>query len=138
MTTLTAPTAAFDIDAYEDVTSADVRIKDPKTGANTAMVVTLAGPEHPDRKRISYAKSRRLRAALAKTGKLPTTDPEDDEADDLELLVTCTLGWVGASVPYSRDNVRKVYADPKRRWLRDQVFAALNERETFTQASVHD
>ena len=124
----------FDLDAYEDVVSADVRIKDPTTGAPTPMLVTLAGPEHPDRKRIAYAKSRRLRAALAKTGKLPTTDPEDDEADELEQLVACTLGWAGASLPYSREAARKLYSDPKRRWLRDQVSAALQERELFTRA----
>ena len=128
-------TQPFDIDAYEDVVSADVRIKNPTTGAPTPMTVTLAGPEHPDRKRLTYAKSRRLRATLAKTGKLPTTDPEDDDADELELLVACTLAWTGASVPYSRDAARKLYADPKRRWLRDQVATALNERELFTQAS---
>ena len=128
-------TDTLNLDAFEDVERADVRIKDPTTSAPTPMVVTLAGPEHPDRKRLSYAKSRRLRAALAKTGKLPTTDAEDDDADELELLGACTLAWVGASVPYSRDAARKLYADPKRRWLRDQVAAALNERELFTQAS---
>ena len=130
----TTTASTLDLDAFEDVTSADVRIKDPTTGAPTPMTVTLAGPEHPDRKRLAYAKSRRLRAALAKTGKLPTTDPEDDAADDLEQLVACTLGWSGASLPYSRDAARRLYADPKRRWLRDQVGAALQERELFTRA----
>lgn len=132
---MTDPAITFDIDAYEDVISAEVRIKDPTTGAPTPMVVTLAGPEHPDRKRMSFAKARRLRAALAKTGKLPMVEPEDDEADELDQLVACTLGWQGASVPYSRDAARKLYADPKRRWLRDQVSASLQERELFTRAS---
>ena len=36
--------------------------------------------------------------------------------------------------PYSREAARKLYSDPKRRWLRDQVASALNERELFTQA----
>lgn len=124
----------FDLEAYEDVTSADVRIKDPTTGAPTPMVVTLAGPEHADRKRLTFARQRRLRAALAKTGKVPVSDPEEDDAEELDMLVACTLGWSGASVPYSPAEARRLYADPKRRWLRDQVAAALQERELFTRA----
>jgi hypothetical protein len=129
-------TDTFDLDAYEDVTSAPVRIKDPTTGAPTPMVVTLAGPEHPDRKRITFARQRRMRAELAKTGRVPVTQPEDDEADELDTLVACTLGWSGASVEYTPAEARKLYSDPKRRWLRDQVSAALQERELFTRACV--
>jgi hypothetical protein len=131
---MTQDTTTLDLDAFEDVTSADVRIKDPTTGAPTPMLVTLAGPEHAERKRLTFAKQRRLRAALAKTGKLPMSDPEDDQADELDMLVACTLGWTGASEPYSRDAARRLYADPKRGWLRDQVATALNERELFTRA----
>ena len=54
----------FDFTAYEDVTSADVRIKNPATGAPTPMAVTIAGPEHPERKRRTFARQRKLRAAL--------------------------------------------------------------------------
>lgn len=125
----------FRLDEYEDVATADVRIKNPKTGAPTSMVVTLAGPEHPDRKRIQFAKSRRLRAELSKTGKLPVTDPEEDEAEETDMLVSCTIGWTGADPAFSKQAARTVYTDPKRRWLRDQVLAALNERELFTRAS---
>lgn len=125
----------FRLDEYEDVATADVRIKNPKTGAPTSMVVTLAGPEHPDRKRIQFAKSRRLRAELSKTGKLPVTDPEEDEAEETDMLVSCTIGWTGADPAFSKQAARAVYTDPKRRWLRDQVLAALNERELFTRAS---
>lgn len=125
----------FDFTAFEDTDRADVRIKDPTTGAPTAMVVTLAGPEHADRKRITFARQRRMRAALAKTGKLQVGDPEDDEADELDLLVICTLGWTGAPVVFSTAEAKRLYADPKRRWLRDQVQAALNERELFTRSS---
>lgn len=126
----------FRLDDFEDVLTAEVRIKNPATGAPTPMVVTLAGPEHPDRKRIQFNKSRRLRAELSKTGKLPVTDPEDDEADETEMLVACTIGWTGAEPAFSKQAARAVYVDPKRRWLRDQVLAALNERELFTRASV--
>lgn len=129
------PEGAFDFASFEDTPTADVRIKDPKTGATTAMVVTLAGPEHPDRKRILFARQRKARAALSRTGKLTMSDPEDDEADQVDLLVACTLGWKGAAVPFSPAAARALYNDPKRRWLRDQVQEALDQRELFTRSS---
>lgn len=128
------PAEPFDLEAFEDVDRAEVRVKNPTTGAPTSMVVTLAGPEHSERKRLSFAKQRRMRASLAKTGKIPVNDPEEDEAEELDMLVASTLGWRGASVDFSRDAARKLYGDPKRRWLRDQLLAALNERELFTRA----
>lgn len=124
----------FDPLSIEDVPTGELRVRDA-TGAPTAMVITLAGPEHPERKRRLFSRQRRLRAALSKTGKLPVGDPEDDEADELEELVACTLGWRGAVQPYSPAAARQLYADPKRRWLRDQVKAALEERELFTRSS---
>jgi hypothetical protein len=124
----------FDWTAYEDVDRADVKIKTP-AGAATPMVVTLAGPEHPDRKRLTFAKQRRMRAALSKTGKFPVNDPEEDEAEALDVLVASTLGWTGAPEPFSTAAARKLYSDPKRRWLRDQIEAAMNERELFTRSS---
>lgn len=131
----------FDVADYEDVTSADVTIKDPSTGAPTALVITLAGPEHPARKKLSFDKQRRMRAQLQKTGKLQLGDPEEDEAEELEQLAAFTLGWRGlrsggADVPFSAEAARTLYASPKRRWLRDQVKAALDEREHFIRRSV--
>ena len=129
-----AASAVFEFTDFEDVSAASVAIKNPVTGAPTPMVITLAGPEHPDRKRIAFAKQRRMRAGLAKTGKLQVGDPEEDEAEELDLLVACTLGWTGSPVPYSPAAARALYSDPKRRWLRDQVHTALHERELFTRA----
>ena len=130
-----ANVATFDFTSVEDVTSGSVRIKDPTTGAPTSMVVFLAGPEHPERKRRVFARQRRLRSQLAKTGRLPMTDPEDDEADEIDDLVAYTLGWEGAHVPFDRDAARALYSDTKRAWLRAQVKAALDEREAFTRRS---
>jgi hypothetical protein len=126
---------AFDFTAYEDTDSADVRIKDPKTGAATSMVVQLAGPEHPARKRITLARQRKMRQVLSRTGKLPMSDPEDDEADQVDLLVASTIGWTGAATPFSTKAATDLYNDPKRRWLRDQVQTALDDRELFTRSS---
>jgi hypothetical protein len=123
----------FDFTSFEDISTGTVKIKTP-TGAPTSMEITLAGPEHPDRKRRTFAKQRKLRAAIAKTGKLPMADPEEDDVDEVGELVSCTLGWTGAAEAFSADAARRLYADPKRRWLRDQVRAALDDRELFTRA----
>ena len=64
------------------------------------------------------ARQRRLRAVLSKTGKMPVSDPEDDEADELDDLVACTLGWEGGAVPYSPGRARELYADSRLGWLR--------------------
>ena len=127
--------ALFDPFSIEDVLSGVLRVRD-QNGALTTWAITLAGPEHPDRKRRLFARQRRMRAQLAKTGKLPTSDPEDDDADQVDDLVACTLGWEGSVLPYSPDTARKLYGDSKRRWLRDQVQAALDERELFMRSSV--
>ena len=123
----------FDFTSFEDISTGTVKIKTP-TGAPTSMEITLAGPEHPDRKRRTFAKQRKLRAAIAKTGKLPIADPEEDDVDEVGELVACTLGWTGAAEAFSTDAAKRLYADPKRRWLRDQVRAALDDRELFTRA----
>lgn len=134
------PSLDFDIGDFEDIHSADVAIKDPTTGKPTAAVVTLAGPEHPARKKILFARQRKLRKNLQRSGKLELTDPEEDEADEIDYLVDCTLGWRGLvkggqALAFSKDAARALYEDPKRRWLRDQVRAALDEREAFIARS---
>lgn len=139
--TLPAGPEDLDIDAFEDRESSDVTIKNPTTGAPTNLVITLAGPEHPTRKRITMDKQRRMRAALSKTGKLQLGSPEDDEADQTDTLVACTLDWrglvrQGQVIAYSKAEARKLFEDPRRRWLRDQVQAALDDREAFIARSV--
>ena len=125
----------FDPMAFEDVSSGDLQIKSPVDGAPTTMVITLAGPEQPDRKARLFARQRRMRSAFAKAGgKMPVNDPVDDAADELDEVVACTLNWKGSATPYSVEAARALYSDPKRRWLFDQVKQALQERELFTRS----
>jgi len=139
-TTITSP-VDFDLMSFEDVQSADVRIKAPDTGAPTPLVISLAGPEHPKRRKIQLDRQRRLRAQLQRTGKVQLGDPVEDEQEEAELLADCTLGWTGmvASgkvVEFSRAKALEIYTDPRRQWLRAQVKAALDDREAFIRRSV--
>lgn len=139
-TTITSP-VDFDLMSFEDVQSADVRIKAPDTGAPTPLVISLAGPEHPKRRKIQLDRQRRLRAQLQRTGKVQLGDPVEDEQEEAELLADCTLGWTGMVaggkvVEFSRAKALEIYTDPRRQWLRAQVKAALDDREAFIRRSV--
>lgn len=130
----------FDLADFADVPSAPVVIKNPQTGAPTNITVELAGPEHPLRKKAKFDRSRRVRAGVMKTGKLQLDDPLDEEREEIEELVDWTLGWKnvtfnGQVVEFSKEAVRQLYNDPKRVWFRDQVKAAIAEREAFIQRS---
>ena len=85
----------FNIKSISDAQSADVELKDPVSGTALGATITLAGPEHPKRKAIEFARQRKVRAKFQKAGKLEFTDPADDEQDNIELLAACTLGWSG-------------------------------------------
>jgi hypothetical protein len=138
-TTTQAADAAFDIAAFKDVTLGVFKLRHPLTGAPTTATITLAGPEDPDRKRRSFDRQRRMRAELANNGKLPVIDPIEQEAEQLDDLVAATRDWSlvmgGQPLPFSAEAARALYADPDRRWLRDQVVEAMQKRELFISAS---
>jgi hypothetical protein len=63
---------------------------------------------------------------------------EDIEAEALELLVAATQGWSGmtldgAEFPFSADNARWLYQN--RKWIREQVDAAVGDRANFLPRS---
>lgn len=135
---MNAPAAAagFDIDSFEDTQTCEFRVKHPTTGQPTELVLTLAGPEHPLRKKRQFDRLRRLRREAQRAGKLQLADPVEEEIETDEFLADCVLGWNklvrnGHNVPYSVAAARELMSDPKRRWLRDQVKGAVEEREAF-------
>lgn len=130
---------SLDLDDYEDVPDGELTLLDPKTQAPTTSRIQLAGKEHPLRKRLDMQRTRRLRAAVAATGKIPNTDPLDDYGDETDYLVAVTLGWNlmqgGQAIECSDANKRRVYEDPKRQWLRGQVITGLAKSELFIASS---
>ncbi len=130
----------FDLSSITEQTSAEIEILHPVTRAPTGARITLAGPEHPDRKRLQFERQRRLRASFAKKGRFDVVDPEQEEADDLEWLAACTLGWrgfadAGKPIEFSAAAVKALYARPEMTWLRRQVQAALADLENFIKSS---
>lgn len=126
----------FDFRGFEDLPSTEITIKDPTTNRPTSMVVELAGVEHPARKRRLFDRQRWARSEVARTGKPPVLDPLESEEMETDDLVACTLSWRGCAVPFTKEAVRSAFTDPKLRWFRDQVKAALDDRELFIRGSV--
>lgn len=129
-------TDQFDIDNFEDVGTGTYAVKHPATGRATPLVLTLAGPEHPKRKKAQFQRVRKLRNQAAKTGKIDFDDPQDEDENTTMEIAGYILGWEGLvaggkNVEFSPEEAIKLMRDPKRRWLRDQVKAALDERELF-------
>lgn len=127
---------SFDLDDFDDVTTADYVVKHPITGAPTSIVLILAGPEHPARKKQAFSRMRQTRQDFANKGKYVPQDPAEEDADITDMVGRCILGWSGfyrggVAVPYSKNEAITLVTNAKKRWLRDQVKIALDERELF-------
>lgn len=131
-----AAAAGFCIDDFNDVITCELVLKNPKTGQPTDIVLTLAGPEHPLRKKRQFERIRRMRKEMQRVGKLTLADPAEEEQDEGEFLADCILGWNkmptrNGDVAYSKDAALNLMNDSERRWLRDQVKSGVEEREAF-------
>ena len=107
-----------------------VNIKDPK-GKPTDISLTLAGPAHAATIAVDRAQAD---AVLKAKGEKPTLDQFFSETED--ELVGRTLGWAnvswqGAELPFSPDNARMLYTNPKLAWLRNQVSRSLRDVNLF-------
>ena len=132
--------AGFNLKSIKQVFSAEVQIKDPN-GEPLGVTFELAGPEHPDRKRITFAQTRKYMKAYAKKGRQDITEPEDLEAEKKENLAAFTLGWKGLldehgkEIPFSKSAALEMYQDPEMAWLVDQLDTALGDKELFIKRS---
>ena len=131
----------FNLKSIRQVASAKIQVKDPSTGDPTGFIFEMAGPEHPDRKRITFAQSRKFLRSYAKTGRAEMPEPEDAESQKKENLAAFTLGWTGliddagAPVVFSKAAALELYNNPEMGWLVDQLDSALGEKELFITRS---
>ena len=131
----------FNLKSIRQVASAKIQVKDPATGDPTGVIFEMAGPEHPDRKRITFAQSRKFLRSYAKTGRAEMPEPEDAESQKKENLAAFTLGWsgliddAGAPVVFSKAAALELYNNPEMGWLVDQLDSALGEKELFITRS---
>ena len=131
----------FDVKTITEVSEAEVEILHPITGEGLGAFVTLAGPEHPDRKSLEFARQRKVRAEVQRSGKYDIPEPEDYAEDQTEKLVACTLGWRefardGQPIDFSKAEARAMFGSAGMTWMRDQLLAALEQRTRFIKTSV--
>lgn len=103
-----------------------------------AWIELLSSDSEKARKHNIEIQRRRLRAAR---GRL-RIEPEEIEADSVELLAVLTSGWhlcgldsTPLDVPCSIENARELYGTPGLAWLREQVDEFVTDRVNFGRAS---
>ena len=132
--------SGFNLKSIKQVFSAKVVIKDPN-GEPTGVVFEMAGPEHPDRKRIYFKQSRKIAKSISKTGRYELPEPEDNEIQKRQDLAAYTLGWTGMAdeegkpIQFSKQAALDLYNDPEMVWLVDQLETALVDKELFITRS---
>ncbi len=145
----------LDLDAVQDLDSAEYEVLHPITGKPTGGFILLAGPEHPARKEVVMEFMRRARAEAAlretqlieasrrpgrfKAPEADVRDPEVDMKEGIDNLTKATLGWRGITkngqvLPYSQQAAAELYAAEKTQWLVNQLLVALNSAELFIKA----
>ncbi|HYF17690.1 MAG TPA: hypothetical protein VEA40_07445 [Ramlibacter sp.] len=149
--TTTPAAAVVDLDSIVEVDTAEYELLHPATGQPLGQVVTIMGPEHPKRKAMEQGRARELRLEFRKQGKMPVSDPVEDEAEAYETLITCTIALAdrkgerpvivgGKPVTFTEQTrgtvLRDFYTAPKRTWLAKQVLRALQEQDRFIESSV--
>ncbi len=133
----------FEINSIKEADSADIEVLHPVTRAPTGAVVTVMGPEHPERKRVQFDLQRKMRSQLAKKGRFDVGDPEEEERQEIDRLAAFTLGWQGIGadgkeIPFTRAAAADLYARPEMAWLRRQLQAAMGDLENFIRNSAGD
>ncbi|MBB2485404.1 hypothetical protein H5407_09210 [Mitsuaria sp. WAJ17] len=121
---------------YDDVASAWLQLRDPKTGVLLPMHLELMGPEHPARKQAAFQQTRRVREGMLKTGKPSFEDPEAEDSTEPERVADLVLSWkidLPNAPVFSRNQLAVLFRT--KRWVLTQVKVALDERDRFIQRS---
>lgn len=134
--------SGFNLKSIKQVFSAEVKIKDPN-GEPLGVTFEIAGPEHPDRKRITFAQIRKYLKEQHKNGGKPPASKEPEELEDqkFENLAAFTLGWKGLiddegkEIPFSKSAALEMYRDPEMAWLVEQLDTAIGDKELFIKRS---
>ena len=118
-----------------------MEVMHPVTGApildgTTAVSLLLAGQDS-DRYRSMDRKISNKRLATSRNGQRLQLTAEGIDADNLQRLIACTLGWTGigwdgAAKECTPENAREAYETLP--WLREQAEAFISDRANFLKA----
>lgn len=130
-----------------------IDILNPITGAPLGIRFILLGTDSAAyKKAVRDQQTRRIEAAKKNRGMASLRTPDEAEAEALDILVACTVGWerdvtddegtvtgvapeiernVGEFLPFTPENARMIYADSGYTWLREQVDREIGDRRNF-------
>jgi hypothetical protein len=134
--------SALDTSATSD-TGAKMVVLHPATGValnaddGEEVFIVLAGEDSERCKAARRAISNKRLKAQSSGLRVQVTR-EEIEADDLDVLVSCTMGWGGLALDgkdleFSPANARVLYT--KLPWLREQANAFITDRANFLKPS---
>jgi hypothetical protein len=108
-----------------------------KTDAGADLYLMLAG-EDSERCRSARRAISDKRLKAQASGLRVQITRDELEADDLDVLVACTMGWGGlaldgADLPFNAENARALYK--RLPWLREQANAFITDRSAFLKPS---
>lgn len=143
MTTDEKINGAGDIADFDKVAEVEavLEVRHPKTGevlrhddGRPFTITTLSRDSDAFRSTARRQADRRIAVAMRTRQAITTAVAEKD---DIELLVAVTCRWDiilnGAVPPSTTDEFRKVYSNPKRAWLREQIDDHVGVRANFIQ-----
>ncbi len=139
----------FDLAELDTQDTAVLEVLHPVSGQPTGWKITFASKAHQrfidisnDYIRRSQRESAQRDQARANGRKWKPEEktPEQVRAENVALVADRILDWTpikiqGESVPFSRENARRLLADPHKDWLYDQCLQFIAAEENFLPRS---
>jgi len=129
----------------------DVELYHPATNADTGIIITVLGKDSDAFQKTNKQQQKKRMDRLSKNGfrggKVAPPSQEEMDADSLELLASCTVGWKtiidessgsetilldGEELSFSLVNAKKVYK--RFPWIKEQIDTAIGDRANFIKA----
>lgn len=138
-------TANLDLSSLDTVAACDkgakIELRHPVTNEPLGVFITVLGRDSQafrDHMRTAINDRLRRESVAKRRGREPDLmTVEVGEAEAIDLLVVCTVGWEGVTykgqpLEFSVPNAKTLYADLP--WVRSQVDAAIGDLENFMKA----
>jgi hypothetical protein len=135
---------SIDLSVFDTKTQADqgieLEILHIKTGKPTGFRIRVLGEDSA----VMQERVRAYREQVLESSRVAmrgTRTHEDIESEGIERLVIATVGWTegatffGEAFPFSRENARKLYTDPRIPEIREQVERGMAKRANFLPAN---
>jgi len=138
MDTVAGANGGFDVELYHPATNADIGI-----------IITVLGKDSDEFQKVTRQQNKKRIDKLSKSGfrsgKVAPPSQDQMDADGLELLASCTIGWRaveeesfgtllldGEEIPFSTENAKKIYS--RFPWIKEQIDIAIGDRANFIKA----